>query len=118
MPATYSEMRRRRTRNVAILIAVNLAFAIACVFWWQLLGLFVADPIAWATWAPLGKNGTPDYFRYPFDLLWMLPLGGAIVAWTGLKVSNYRMARFGGLFPLTVLGIVFAWYYLAPIAWR
>lgn len=118
MPSTISDLRRQRTRKIMVLITLNMAFAVGCVFWWQMLGLFVADPIAWATWAPIGKTGTPDYFRYPFGLLWMLPLAGALVAWSGVKVGNFRMARMAGLFPLALLSIVFGWYYLAPLSWR
>jgi hypothetical protein len=118
MSFTSYTVRRGAARSVLLLIVLNAGLAVACVFAWSLLGVLVADPIAWATWVPLGRSGTPDYFRYPFGLLWMMPAGGALVAWMGLKLDHNRLAWVGSLFPLALLGIVFGWYYLAPVARR
>jgi hypothetical protein len=118
MSVTTYGARRSSARSIFALIVANVAFAIGCLFWWNLLGLFVADPIAWATWAPLGRAGSPDYFRYPFGLLWMMPLGGALLGWMAIKLDQLRLARAAGMFPLMLLSLIFGWYYLAPIAWR
>jgi len=117
MTLSLYEGRARQGSWPIVLMAVNLLFAAACMFWWSVMSLVVADAMSWATWA-IVAHSTNDFFQYPFVLLWTLPLTGTALAWLGLKVDNQRFALAAAAFPPVLLGIILGWYHLAPLAWR
>jgi hypothetical protein len=107
---------RERRRLILLLVAINTGFGLATLFWWTMMSLIVAEPIKWATWT--GISSHPDFFEYPFNMLWMLPLGGAAASWVLFKNGNRKHALWFGLFPVVFLGLVIGWFYLTPIEWR
>lgn len=99
-----------------ILFIVNATFAVASVFFWTLLSLFVAEPIQWATWSGIAPR--PDLMDYPFILLWALPAGGIVCAWLVKNSGRSRMACWLAFLPIVLLGLIFGWYYLVPTEWH
>jgi hypothetical protein len=104
------------TRVLLALLIVNATFAAATVFWWTVLSVFVAEPIEWATWQ--GISSRPDLTDYPFVLLWLLPTAGVVAAWMAWRANNVRLACRMAMFPIVLLGLIIAWYYLTPPDWH
>lgn len=117
MALSLYEGGKRQGNWPFVLMAVNLLFASACIFWWGMMAIVVADAVSWATWGHIGR-GAPDFLQYPFILLWALPLGGSCLGWAWMKVDNERMAVTSTLFPIVLLSFVLGWYHFAPLAWR
>jgi hypothetical protein len=117
MALSLYEGRKRQGNWPYALMAVNLLFAGGCMFWWSLMSLVIADAMSWATWGDIGR-GVPDFFQYPFMLLWALPIGGSCLAWSFQKVYRERLAIAASLFPILLIGVIVAWYNLAPLHWR
>lgn len=103
-------------RVLLILSVVNATFAGTSVFLWTFLSLFVAEPIQWATWR--GISSRPDLIEYPFILLWMLPAAGIVAGWIAKRAGQMRIACWLAFFPIILLGLIFGWFYMAPIGWR
>jgi hypothetical protein len=114
----YEGARPPGTRLLFSLIALNGLFSAAVLTMWTAMQIFVADPITWATWAPLGRDSNPDFFDYPFVLLWSLPAGCAFAAWWTNKLGDRKLAYALVGIPVLWLGMVFAWYYLTPADWH
>ena len=106
-------------RRLAALMTVNAAFAIAVVFAWTFVSLFVEEPLAWATWSAVNPgNSFLELFYYPFSLLWMMPSFGTMGAWLAHKSRRPALAYTCALLPIAFLGLVFGWYYFTPPEWR
>jgi len=102
-----------------LLMGTNAAFASAILFAWTYLSLFVAEPLAWATWMPIYSGyGFAGVFNYPFMLLWVLPLLGIFGAWVSLKVGRKTTAYAFVAVPVVTIVLVLGWFYLTPIEWH
>ena len=111
----YEGGRRSDPIPLIIVQALNLAFAAACIFMWAMLSFFIEDPIRWATSTGIGSR--PELLDYPFVLLWLLPVVGACAAWVAQQAKRMKLAYFLAGYPLAYLGLMVAWYYLAPAQW-
>jgi hypothetical protein len=100
------------------LLAINATFATLVIFAWAYVSLVISEPLAWATWMPVGRSWRPGMFEYPFTLLWALPAAGIVSAWSARKAGNSGAAFVSAGAPIIVLTLMFAWYYLAPIEWH
>jgi hypothetical protein len=100
------------------MLAMNVVFAAVVVFAWAYVALVISEPLAWATWMPVGRNWRPGMFEYPFTLLWALPGAGIVSGWTARKARNMPLAYFCASLPIITLILLFGWYYLAPIEWH
>lgn len=101
------------------LILVNAVFAFLILFSWRLVGLFVSEPLSWATWVPVYRgSGYEDIVRYPFVVLWLWPLIGIVGAWVSLKMTKFQLAFAFASMPIVVLGLVIGWFYLTPQDWH
>lgn len=110
---------KKTPRSLSFLILVNAVIACATLFAWKVVGLFVSDPVTWATWVPVYRgNGFDDIIRYPFVILWLWPAIGIIGAWASIKMAKHSLAFAFASMPVVVLGLVFGWYYLAPQTWQ
>ena len=123
MLITYYEDGRTIARRVPwpmlSLMIGNAFFASGIVFAWTYLALFVAEPLAWATWMPITRGyGLVGLLEYPFVTLWLLPLIGIFGSWLSLKGGHNVMAyAFVGV-PLIMLCLVLGWFYLTPSEWH
>lgn len=100
------------------LLAINAVFVAAVVFAWAYVALVISEPLAWATWMPVGRSWRPGMLEYPFTLLWVLPGAGIISAWAARKSRNMPVANFCASLPIITLALMFGWYYLTPIEWH
>lgn len=106
-------------KRLAVLMAINAAFAGIVVFAWTIVALFIEEPIAWATWSAVGRgNSLLELFYYPFSLLWMMPAAGIMASWIAHKSRRSALAYTCVLLPILFMSLVFGWYYFIPAAWR
>ena len=107
-------------RGVRLLLILNVIFSAAVLSAWTYVAMFLAEPIAWATWIRVYRSGNIlyDFFEYPFVMLWALPMGAICSAWMAVKADRDRLAFSCALFPVLGLSLVVAWYHLAPPEWR
>ena len=111
-------VRIKRHRLQTMLQLINLGFVVVIISAWTFVALFVTEPIGWATWAPLSRGWRPGMLEYPFTLLWGLPVAGVAAAWLAQK-NNFKALSYALLtFPILILGLIFGWYYLAPVEWH
>ncbi|MEL6372810.1 MAG: hypothetical protein AAFR04_02455 [Pseudomonadota bacterium] len=110
----YEGRKRRDDRPLLVLIIANCIFAGLVLFAWTAIALFVAEPISWATWAPLSSGSRPELFEYPFVMLWLMPLGGATAAWMTKSIQGVRWAYLSAIVPILLLSITFGYYYMVP----
>ncbi|MEQ1612560.1 MAG: hypothetical protein ABL904_07385 [Hyphomicrobiaceae bacterium] len=99
----------RRMRAVAIL---NVAFSALMLGLWSNVPRILAEPVRWATWAPLGAH--PDLFEFPFVMLWGLPLAGIAVAWPIRQGGSSRLAIWVASFPMLYIGTLIGGFYVIP----
>ncbi len=111
------EGRGRQSNWPFILIGVNLVFVGLCTFGWSLASILVADALSWATWSQVGRS-MPEFYEYPFMLLWALPLGGSCAAWMCHKVRMERVSFACAFLPISLFSTIIGWYNLAPVWWR
>ncbi len=117
MALSLYEGSKRPSNWPFVFMAVNLLFAGGCMFWWSLMAVLVADAMSWATWVHINRTAS-DFYQYPFVLLWALPIAGSCFAWLAQKAKNDKLATGLSAFPIVLLGIIVAWYNLAPFEWR
>lgn len=110
---------KRTSPFLALLIGLNGLFSGGIVFAWTYLALFVAEPLAWATWMPITRGqGVTGLIDYPFVMLWVMPLLGIFGTWISLKGGNKPVAyAFVGV-PLVMLLLVLGWFHLTPSDWH
>lgn len=98
---------------------LNALLSLGILFAWTYVSMFVAEPLAWATWMPINRGyGFNGIFDYPFLMLWLLPIVGICGAWVGLKSGRQVLSyAFVGI-PPVMLFLVTGWFYLAPPDWR
>jgi hypothetical protein len=100
------------------LMTINVVFVTLVIFAWAFVSLVISEPLAWATWMPVGRSWRPGMFEYPFTLLWALPGAGIVSAWSARKARNMSAAYFAAGVPIIILTLMFAWYYMTPIEWH
>lgn len=110
---------KQTSRGMAVLMGVNAAITLSILFAWTYVALFVAEPLAWATWMPVSRGyGLNGVFDYPFLMLWILPALGVFGAWVGLKGGKKGMAWSFLAIPPVMMLLILGWFYLAPPDWR
>ena len=110
---------RPQSRKLLALMIANALFASVMLFAWTVVSLFVAEPMAWATWMPISRGSSfEDVVRYPFVLLWLMPAGGIAGAWFATKAGKWALGYACVALPMVIMGLVFGWYYLTPPDWR
>ncbi len=109
----------RPSAFMTFLMLANSVIAMTVLFAWTAISLYIVEPIAWATWMPV-RRGTSfeELFEYPFVMLWLMPVGGVIVAWLALKAGRRNLALTGLIVPIALLGLIFGWFYGAPTTMR
>lgn len=112
----YEGRKYQRTALLRGIMAVNVVFGIACIFWWPSLSRYLADAMRWATWS--GIDQAPQLFDYPFVLLWLLPMSGITCAWMFERADKMRVACLAATVPMLLLGLIFGWYHFAPPQWQ
>lgn len=110
----YSGTRRFNTKPLIALMIVSACFSAAVLFAWTMISVLVAEPISWATWAPLSVGSQPGLIEYPFVLLWALPLTGIFFAWIAKNLHKKNLAYFAVTTPMLILAMVFTYYYVVP----
>jgi hypothetical protein len=114
-----TEARRSWSRPLLVLLTANGLFMMATLCAWTFLSLFLAEPLAWATWMRVHRGSNfMEIFDYPFVLLWLLPAGGMSIAWVASQSRRWGTAYASLTLPIIVLGFVYGWYYLAPTDWH
>ena len=109
----------RPSAFMTLLMLVNSIIAMTVLFAWTAISLYIVEPIAWATWMPV-RRGTSfeELFEYPFVMLWLMPMGGVIVAWLALKAGRRSLALTCLVMPIALLGLILGWFYGAPTTRR
>ena len=114
-----SRVQKRLARPLVGLMALNGLFAAGIMFAWTYVSMFVAEPLAWATWMPISRGyGVTGIMDYPFIILWALPVIGICGAWVGDKGGRKVLAYAFVAVPLIMLVMIFGWYYGAPADWH
>ena len=110
---------KQASRTMGALMMVNALLSLGILFAWTYLSMFVAEPLAWATWMPVNRGyGFNGIFDYPFLMLWLMPLVGICGAWLCLKSGREIVAfSFVGI-PLVMLLLIVGWFYLTPPDWH
>ncbi len=110
---------KKASMAMAGLMVVNAVMSAGIVFAWTFVSLFVAEPLAWATWMPINRGyGLFGLVEYPFVLLWIVPLLGICGAWVSLKAGRRALAFTFVALPIGMLALVLGWYHLAPQDWH
>lgn len=114
-----TEAPKQASRAMAGLMTVNAVMSSAILFSWTYVSLFVAEPLAWATWMPISRGyGLTGFFEYPFVMLWAMPLVGIGGAWVGLKGGRKTLAYAFAAIPPVMMILIVGWYYMTPPDWR
>lgn len=111
----------RKTWSWPLLAAagINAMFAAMILSAWTFMSMFIAEPLAWATWMRVHRSSSFfDIFNYPFVLLWLLPVCGLATAYVAGEGRKWSMAWCALTLPIVVHGTTIGWYYLAPQAWH
>ncbi len=98
------------------LLLSNGLFALAAAGAWNAIAPVVGDPLRWATSRAMAAQ--PGLLDYPFNLLWLLPVAGAAIAWIAARAGRAGMARWFAAAPMLFIGLIVVWYYFAPPDWR
>lgn len=110
---------KQASRGLGAMVLLNASLSLGILFAWTYLSMFVAEPVAWATWMPVSRGyGFNGIFDYPFVMLWMMPLIGICGTWLSLKSTRLTLAYAFALVPLAMLFLIVGWFYLAPPDWR
>ena len=112
----YEGRKFQRTGLLRVIMVANVAFGVACMFWWPSLSRYLADAMRWATWR--GIEQAPNLFDYPFVLLWLLPVAGICFAWLLERSGKVPLASVVASLPMLLLGLVFSWYHMTPPHWQ
>jgi hypothetical protein len=119
MSLSYYEGRRPpKTQILRLLAAFNVAFVVSILGGWALVSYMLANPLSWATWATLPTGRAPDYFEYPFVVLWVVPVVGLFLAWIAHSSRKTRLAIGILLVPALFLAVTLGWFHLAPADMR
>jgi hypothetical protein len=111
--------RKQWSRPLIALGVINAAFAGSMISAWTYAQMFVAEPLAWATWMRVYRGGAiSDIFNYPFVLLWLMPACGLAIAYVAGEGRRWSMAWAALLLPVIILGVTIGWYYIAPPDWH
>ena len=114
----YTGSRRFNKKPLLFLMMLNACFAVSVLFAWTLISVFVAEPVAWATWAPIARGARPELFGYPFILLWGLPIAGVFLSWVAKNFHNCKLAYFSSMAPLLFLSTIFLYFYFVPVQYH
>lgn len=121
MSISYNEdgtlLSATKQRRLTILAALNGAFALIVVFGWTLVAPSVAEAWGWATAAHVERGTGLEVLRYPFALLWGIPCLGICSSWIAKKSRKNALAFACAIAPLVFMGLVFGWFYIAPLEW-
>ena len=114
----YQGKLRQDDRMIKLLSAANALVALSVLTAWTVVSVFLAEPVTWATHAPLSIGSRPDFIDYPFILLWLGPVAGMCLSWLAAK-AGYRAVAYAALWvPLGLLLIVLLWFNFAPVYLR
>jgi hypothetical protein len=114
----YQGKLRQDDRLIRFLTMANALVAVSVLSAWTVVSIFLAEPVTWATHAPLSVGSRPDFTDYPFVLLWLGPVTGMAVSWLADK-AGMRSITYAALWiPLCLLVIVLLWFNLAPMHLR
>ncbi len=106
-------------RAMRAMMAMNAAFGVAVLGAWTYMAVYLAQPIAWATWISVYRGqGIFDAFNYPFILLWLPPFSAIAAAWFAEKASMRGLAYAVVLTPLLMHAFIIGWFNFAPPHWR
>jgi hypothetical protein len=113
---TTTELWRPKVSGLFNLLAfANVGFAFLIVFVWAVAQLVIADPIAWATLAPIDRQNYLSLFTYPINLLWMLPVVAVCVGWSARKSRKERTAIGILLMPILFFSLMIGTYHVLGI---
>ena len=107
----YEGERYDPKRFVTFMLAVNLAVCVVVLFSWPLVGPLLANPISAAADASLDGTITPSIIDYPYVVLWLLPMLGAVGAWFASNLGHQTLARFLAAYPLLLILSSCGWYW-------
>ena len=111
--------RSKWSRPLILLAIVNAVFAGTMMSAWNYAQVFVAEPLAWATWMRVYRGGALlDIFNYPFVLLWLMPACGIAIAVVAGEGRRWSMAWAALMLPIIILGVTIGWFYIAPPDWH
>lgn len=114
-----SDAPKKTSFLMGALMVTNGLFATGILFAWTYLSLFVAEPLAWATWMPISRGyGIMGLVEYPFIMLWLMPLIGIFGGWVSLKGGHKAGAYAFVAVPVAMLLLILGWYYLTPSDWH
>ena len=117
MSISYHDGRTRPAPALAVaLLFADTALVLLVVLGWPLLAEALGAPIEWAMGQSAGS--VFDLRVYPYTVLWLLPMAGCVLGAIALRLELWVAARIATGFPALLLGLVFGWYYLTPLAWR
>ncbi len=114
----YQGKLRQDDRLIRLLNMANALVAISVLSAWTVVSMVLAEPVTWATHAPLSVGSRPDVPDYPFVLRWLGPCMGMALSWLANK-GGYRSITYAALWvPLGLLIIVLLWFNFAPMHLR
>ena len=117
MTISYHDGRTRPAPGLATaLMFLDAALVLVVVLGWPMLAEALGAPIEWAMSA--GTGSVFDLRAYPYTVLWLLPMAGSVLGAIGLRLEMWLLARIATGFPVLLLGLVYGWYYLTPLAWH
>lgn len=104
--------RPRHPKLFRALVLANGGFAFLVVFVWALAAIVIADPISWATWAPVDRNSELSLLTYPTNILWMLPAMALAAGWAARKGRHERFALGIMIMPVILFALTIASYHV------
>lgn len=102
-----------------LMLLVNATFGAAILTAWTYMAVFLAEPIAWATWFRVYRaNSFIEMLEYPFVMLWLPPLACVCTAWIAEKAYKRTLAYALVMTPLLMNSLIVGWFHFAPPEWR
>ena len=103
---------------VYLFLLADIAMFMAVVLAWPLVHPLFGATVEWAVGQSAHHAAWQDMLNYPYVLLWGMPLGGSIVAWSAMRANSHQLALISAALPVVLFALAICWFDFAPMHLR